>query len=48
MTMEFKVSAWGHCMIEHCNMETRAASHRQKHTMHLTLQTLLLSLEMAF
>lgn len=55
MSIELKVSAWGHCMIERCDMETQAGSHCQRHGLHLTPQALspwppptLAALEMAF
>lgn len=40
MSIELKVSAWGHCMIECCDMETQAGSHCRRHGLHLTLPAL--------
>ena len=40
MSIELKVSAWGHRMIERCDMETQAGSHCQRHGSHLTPQAL--------
>jgi len=40
LSIELKVSAWGRCMIERCDMETRAGSHCQRHGLHLTPRAL--------